>query len=139
MRKIGFTIVSILVLTLCVSVEASAKKKYPVIKFETTTIDMGVFSEEDPVRTVTFKFHNVGKADLVINYVHPSCGCTEVEYPKKPIPKGGSGEIVVTYDGTNKLPGKVSKHVQVFTNCKDDLVRIFIKGEMTPMPKQDLD
>lgn len=108
-------------------------KKYPEIKFEKTTIDLGVFSQDEPIRKCVFKFTNVGKAPLIINYVHPSCGCTVAEYPKEPIAPGASGEINVTYDGTGKMPGPMSKYVQVFTNCQNDLTRIFIKGEMTAM------
>lgn len=121
-----------MLLTMSVSVFAQAKK-YPEIKFEKTTIDLGVFSQDEPVRKCVFKFTNVGNAPLIINYVHPSCGCTVAEYPKEPIAPGASGEISVTYDGTGKMPGPMSKYVQVFTNCKNDLSRIFIKGEMTAL------
>ncbi len=127
---------SILVATLlcAISLSVSAQaKKYPEIKFEKTTIDLGVFSQDEPIRKCVFKFTNVGKAPLIINYVHPSCGCTDAQYPKEPIAPGASGEISVTYDGTGKMPGPMSKYVQVFTNCKNDLTRIFIKGEMTAM------
>ncbi|MCR5313954.1 MAG: DUF1573 domain-containing protein [Bacteroidaceae bacterium] len=122
-----------LLLSLVVAVGVSAKK-YPVIKFENTKISMGTFSMDDPVRTVTFKFTNVGKAKLVINYVHASCGCTAVDYPKDFVAPGASGEIKVTYNGFGKMPGKVNKHVQIFTNCKDEMSRIFITGEMTDVP-----
>ena len=80
-------------------------KKYPQIKFEKTTIDFGTFSMDDPVQKCTFKFKNVGDAKLVITAVHASCGCTVAEYPKDFISPGGSGEITVTYDGSNKMPG----------------------------------
>lgn len=113
-------------------------KKFPQIKFEKTTIDLGTFSQDQPVRKCVFKFTNVGKAPLIINYVHPSCGCTVAEYPKEPISPGASGEITVTYDGTGKMPGNFSKYVQVFTNCKDDLSRIFIKGYMSALKPEDV-
>ncbi len=120
---------SALMLTLCVQA-----KKYPVIKFEQTTIDMGEFSMDDPVQKVKFKFTNVGKAKLVINYVHASCGCTVAEYPKDYISPGASGEITVTYNGSGKMPGRFKKNIQIFTNCKDDMARIFITGDMTDVP-----
>lgn len=109
-------------------------KKWPVIKFEKTTIDVGTFSQDEPVQKAVFKFTNVGKAKLVINYVHTSCGCTVAEYPKDFIAPGGSGEITVTYNGEGKLPGNFKKHVQIFTNCKDDLSRVFIQGYMSAVP-----
>ena len=137
---------TILMVCLCVMPLAmTARKKseavlknYPEIKFEKTTIDLGIFSEDEPVRTCVFKFTNVGKAKLVINYVSTSCGCTNVEYPKDYISPGGSGEIKVTYDGKGKLPGKFKKVIQVFSNCKNDLSRLFINGEMSALPASEL-
>lgn len=133
MTKISFRLSLVAIMTAMTFVTMSAKKKYPEIKFEKTTIDLGTFSQDTPVQKCVFRFTNVGKAPLILNYVHPSCGCTGAEYPKDAIAPGASGEIVVTYDGTGKMPGNFSKYVQVFTNCKDDLVRIFIKGNMSAL------
>ncbi len=113
-------------------------KKYPEIKFEKTTIDLGVFSQDDPIQKCVFKFTNTGKGKLVINYVHTSCGCTVAEFPKDFISPGASGEIIVTYNGTGKMPGRFKKHVQIFTNCKNDLARVFIQGEMSALKKEVL-
>ena len=109
-------------------------KKYPQIKFEQTTIDMGTFSLEEPIQKCTFKFKNVGNAKLVINAVHVSCGCTVADYPKDFIAPGASGEITVTYNGAGKMPGPFRKNIQIFSNCKEDMTRIFIRGEMTDVP-----
>ncbi len=129
------TIRTLVLALVCVLALPVAARKYPVIKFEKTTVSIGTFSQDEPIRTCVFKFTNVGKGKLVINYIRTSCGCTVAEYPKDYISPGGSGEIKVTYDGTGKLPGKVKKYLQVFTNCKDDMTRIFISGEMTAVPK----
>lgn len=118
-------------LMLCVGVSA---KKYPQIKFEKTTHDFGTFCMDDAVQKCVFKFTNTGKAKLVINYVHPTCGCTVAEYTKDYIAPGGTGEITITYDGNGKMPGRFKKGIQVFTNCKDDMSRIYIMGEMTDVP-----
>lgn len=111
-------------------------KKYPVIKFEKTVIDFGTFSQDEPVQKAIFKFTNVGDSKLVINYVHTSCGCTVAEYTKDFISPGGTGQIVVTYNGSGKMPGEFKRYVQVFTNCKDELSRIFIKGYMSATKKK---
>lgn len=123
-------------MSLLISLYAEAKK-YPEIKFEKSTIDVGIFSQDEPIQKAVFKFTNVGKAKLVINYVHTSCGCTVAEYPKDFIAPGGSGEIIVTYNGEGKMPGNFKKHVQIFTNCKDDLSRVFIQGYMSAVPKNN--
>ncbi len=111
-------------------------KKYPEIKFERVTIDLGTFSQDETLHTCVFKFTNVGKAKLVINYVSTSCGCTGAEYPKDYISPGASGEIKVTYDSKGKVPGRFNKIIQVYTNCKDDLVKLSITGDMTALPRE---
>jgi len=133
------TVKILMLMMACMFTMTASAKKYPEIKFEKTTIELGVFSEDKPLQTCVFKFKNVGKAKLVITYVHTSCGCTVAEYPKDYISPGGSGEIRVTYDGKGKLPGKLKKSIQVYTNCKDDLARLYISGEMTAVPSSDLE
>lgn len=109
-------------------------KKFPEIKFEKTTIDLGTFSMDDPIQKCTFKFTNVGDAKLVITSAHASCGCTVADYPKEFIAPGASAEITVTYDASHKMPGRFKKSIQVFTNCKEEMTRIFIQGDMTDVP-----
>lgn len=128
----------ILVMIVCFAAHDVQAKKWPVIKFDKTTYHMGTFSQDEPIQVCVFKFRNVGKAPLVITLVHPSCGCTVADYPKDPIPVGGTGEIRLTYDGSHNMPGKVQKHAQVFTNCKDDMMRLWIVGTMSAMPAKDL-
>ena len=113
---------------------AQAKKK-PQIQFEETNIDLGTFPENDPVKTVKFKFKNVGNAKLVINSVSTSCGCTVADYPKDFIAPGATGVITVTYDGKGKYPGRFRKGISVFTNNGKDVTRLYIEGVMTS-PKQ---
>ncbi len=136
MIKLRFAFV-VMALLMVVGV-CQAKKKHAQIKYEQTTIDVGTFSQDDPVQKCTFKFYNVGDAKLYINYVHTSCGCTVADFPKDPISPGGSGEITVTYDGTHKMPGKFKKTIQVFSNCKDELSRVYILGNMSALTKEEL-
>lgn len=132
MRKLFLFIVLATILPLAITA-----KKHPEIKFETMTINLGKFSMDDPVRTCVFKFTNTGEAKLVITSAHASCGCTVPNYPKDYISPGSTGEIKVTYNGTGKLPGRFKKSIQVFTNCKKEMVRLFIEGEMTDTPDSE--
>ena len=132
---------TMMIVLACLFAMSATAKKYPVIKFEKTTIDFGTFSQDNPVQTCVFKFTNVGKAKLAITYVHTSCGFTVADYPKDFISPGGTGEIKVTYDGTGKLPGKLKKTIQVFYNGKpnsEDLVRIYVTGDMSAVSSKDL-
>ena len=133
MKKFSFLL---FLLSVCIAANVQAKKKYPAIKFEQTTVDLGTFAQDDAVRKCTFTFSNVGQAPLVLNYVHTSCGCTVADYPKDPISPGGRGVITVTYDGSNKMPGRFKKGIQIFSNCKTDLATVFITGNMTALTRE---
>lgn len=123
---------------LCCALGVGAKKKYPVLKFEKSTIDCGTFSQDEPEQVFKFKFTNTGNAKLVINSVRTSCGCTVADYPKEAISPGGSGVITITYNATGKLPGAWIRGITVFYNGHPSSKRIFIKGELSSMPKEDL-
>ena len=106
------------------------------IKFEKNTHDFGVFSEDAPKVTCTFKFTNVGDELLIIHQAVASCGCTAPVYPKEPIKPGESGEITVTYNGAGRFPGHFKKSITVRTNGKHEIVRLYISGDMTPSEKK---
>ena len=133
MKKTIF--ITLLLTIFCVGM-AQAKKR-PQIQFEQTTIDLGTFPESDPVRTVKFKFKNVGNAKLVINRVSTTCGCTVADYPKDFIAPGASGYITITYDGRGKYPGRFRKGISVFTNNGKDIARLYIEGVMTAPQQTD--
>ncbi|MBQ8362164.1 MAG: DUF1573 domain-containing protein [Bacteroidaceae bacterium] len=101
------------------------------ITFEVTTYDFGTFSENDPKVTCVFKFKNTGNAPLIIHQAVASCGCTVPDYTKQPIKAGESGEIKVTYNGAGRYPGKFRKTITVHSNATNDVVRLYIKGNMT--------
>ena len=107
------------------------------IKFEKTTHDFGTFSEDDPVVTCTFKFTNTGDGLLVIHQAVASCGCTVPVYPKEPIKPGEGGEITVTYNGAGKFPGHFKKSITIPTNGKQENVRLYVTGDMTPSTKTE--
>ena len=83
------------------------------IKFENTTHDFGSFSESSPKVTCTFKFTNVGDSPLAIQ-------------------PGESGEIIVTYNGAGKFPGRFQKTITLRTNGKSEITRLIVKGDMMP-------
>lgn len=105
------------------------------IKFDKTTHDFGTFSEDDPKVTCTFKFTNTGDGLLIIHQAVASCGCTVPEYSKEPIKPGESGEITVTYNGAGKFPGYFKKSITIRTNGKQEIVRLYVTGDMTPSSK----
>lgn len=100
------------------------------IKFEKTSHNFGTFPESSPKVTCTFKFTNTGDNLLVIHQAIASCGCTVPQYPKEPIKPGESGVITVTYDGTGKFPGHFRKSITLRTNAKQEIIRLYVEGDM---------
>ena len=107
------------------------------IKFEKTSHDFGTFSESSPKVTCVFKFTNTGDKLLVIHQAIASCGCTVPQYPKEPIKPGESGEITVTYNGAGKFPGHFKKSITIRTNGKQEIIRLYVTGDMLPSTKTE--
>lgn len=133
MTKKTLLIFSLLCFMFCIETSA---KKFPVLKFEQTTIDFGDLDPDNPQVTCVFKFTNVGKSKLIINQVKTSCGCTTADFTKEPISPGGTGFITVKYDGTGNRPSRIMKTIQVYSNAKEGMSRIFIRGELKSLPKE---
>ena len=112
--------------------EETENPKAPVIEFENITHNFGTIVQNSEAICV-FKFTNEGKEPLVIENVRSSCGCTVPEWSKEPIKKKGSGEIVVQYN-TN-TPTSFTKSITVYSNAKNNPVRLTITGIVEPLPE----
>ncbi len=105
----------------------------PVISFSKTEHDFGNINEGDIVETI-FSFKNTGKSELIITNARGSCGCTVPQWPKEPIPPGGSGEIKVKFNSNGK-PNKQRKTVTLTTNTAQGKETVIIKAQVTPKKK----
>ena len=117
-------------LMLCSFVSFAQQANEAEIKFDKTSHDFGIFTESNSKVTCTFTFTNTGNMLLVIHQAIASCGCTVPEYPKEPIKPGESGKIVVTYNGEGRFPGHFRKSITIRSNAKQEIVRLYIEGDM---------
>ncbi|MEM7087244.1 MAG: DUF1573 domain-containing protein [Bacteroidota bacterium] len=108
--------------------EAEASK-YPVMTFAETEFDFGTIDQGSPQEHV-FTFTNDGDADLIIVDAKSSCGCTVPEFTKDPVAPGGSGELLVKFNGSGK--NQVSKTVTITANTAAGKETIKIKAFVTP-------
>lgn len=104
---------------------APANPNAPVAKWDKLINDFGEIAQNIP-KTADFTLTNDGKEPLVITSAKASCGCTNLEYPKKPILPGKSGVINATYNAA--APGAFIKTVTVITNADPNPVILQIKG-----------
>ncbi len=100
----------------------------PRIEFDTAIFNFGRILQGEQVSTV-FKFTNTGDANLIINRVETSCGCTVPEYDRQPVAPGGKGVIRVRFDSDGK-EGTQYKTIKVTTNCKDNIFDLVLTGEV---------
>ena len=111
----------------------AANSEAPVMQFDKMMHDFGTINEGDKVET-TFSFTNTGKSDLIIVDARGSCGCTVPNYPKNtPIAPGESGEIVVSFDSSNK-PNMQQKTVTIAANTQSGRETLRIKAMVSPDP-----
>jgi hypothetical protein len=106
----------------------------PKISFEKNLHDFGKFKEADGKVTYKFEYVNTGGADLIIQNVSASCGCTAPRWTREPVPPGGKGFVAATYDPAGR-PGTFRKYVTVISNSNPGNVRLTIAGEVEAKPR----
>lgn len=103
----------------------------PVDNTPKTTVNFAEYEhsfgniKQDSENKHVFKFTNTGTEPLIIETANGSCGCTVPNYPKAPIPPGGTGEIEVEYK-PGKQENAQTKTVTVIANTepKETTLRI---------------
>lgn len=110
--------------------------KQATIVFEEQSHDFGDINQGDVVKHV-FKFKNVGDDTLRLSNVAVTCGCTTPEWTKKPIPPGGSGEILASFNSTGKM-GLQNKVITVISNASNAQATFTIKANVLPAPGDNM-
>ena len=98
--------------------------KYTTAKWSDTAIDFGTRKMGDLVN-ITFLCTNTGTKPLYLYDVHPSCGCTLVDYSKAAIEPGKQGRIEAQFDTKKSHPGVV--HKTVFVRYNVDNTSTYLK------------
>ena len=114
---------NILMLSALLALPASAQK----ITTQHEVVDCGLVKFRHPV-TAEFLMKNEGNKPLVIHNMLKSCGCTEVEYPKKSIAAGESFVVKAVYDA--KQMGTFNKQVCLYTNAADEPFILSMRGRV---------
>ena len=96
------------------------------VELSTQELDFGTFPKEEQ-RTGEILFKNVGDKPFVIHDVVTSCGCTKVDYPKTPIPPGGTLKFTITYEAEST--DYFRKSLKVYGNMAGSPVKIAVRGE----------
>ena len=103
---------------------------FPKFSFDQEEHNFGQIRDGDIV-SHTFRFTNSGEAPLIISKATAAGGCTVPQWPKQPIPVGGSGEIQVQFDSSNK-PGMQNKVVTITANTESKVKKLLIRAQVNP-------
>lgn len=110
--------------------------KAPKIFIEERTWDFGTIKQHSKV-THVFTVQNKGNADLIIERLRTTCGCTAAMISERRVAPGDSGDIKVTFNSGRRL-GKQKKYIYVQSNDPDESVlKLTVQGEVEtgPTPK----
>jgi hypothetical protein len=86
----------------------------PVLSADPAVHDFGEIVQGDAASCV-FVLKNLGTADLVIDEVRTTCGCTVAEPTKTTLAPGESTEVAATYNSANQS-GRQTKRIVVRSN-----------------------
>lgn len=112
-----------------VSKDGMTDAEMPSFEFENDVFEFGTISQGEKV-SHSFRFKNIGEADLIINKVEGSCGCTVMKgWPKHPVKPGELGKIDVVFDSNGKK-GIQNKTISVVANTYPSTTVLTLKGEV---------
>lgn len=99
----------------------------PVMTFEKSLHDFGDVRKGEK-REFTFIFTNTGDADLLIE-IGSACDCTTLDWPRRPVPPGGRGEIPIIFDSSSK-EGEITIDIDLIANTDPILNIIQFKANV---------
>lgn len=109
-----------------------------VVEFQQRMHDFGTIKEVNGPVSYDFVFTNRGNSPILIKNVESSCGCTSPEWTKQPILPGKTGYVKATFDPKDR-PGYFDKTITVFSNAKNPVVELKIKGSVEGRTRTVLD
>ncbi|MEY4668895.1 MAG: hypothetical protein RL518_1594 [Pseudomonadota bacterium] len=111
------------------SVRDAQSQPRPVLALTSNSYDFGTVAQGTKV-VHEFEVKNTGTADLVIQRLSPSCGCTATQLASPIIKPGASEKVRVTFDTTGFM-GDKTKTVAIASNdTNNPEVTVTIKGQV---------
>jgi hypothetical protein len=98
-------------------VDKAAADTGPLLKLTESEYDFGRVMQGHKV-VHEFSIQNAGDADLILQRISPSCGCTGAAVSSSTIKPGTSEKVRVTFD-TSGMYGSKAKTVSVQTNSRE--------------------
>jgi hypothetical protein len=94
-----------------------------------TAINFGTVKEGEKVNS-EFRFVNIGKVPLIVQFARASCGCTVAEKPKLPVMPGDTGMIKTTFNSEHRGGETVFKTIWVTSNADSTFKPLILRGKV---------
>jgi len=107
---------------------AQSDDNQALISFDRLEHDFGTIIEGEKV-VCYFDYENTGKADLVVNTVEATCGCTTPDWSSEPLKPGKRKSLQIIFDATGRS-GIQRKMVTVKSNASNSEVKITLKANI---------
>ena len=101
------------------------------LRFDALSHDFGTIAEDGGSVECLFRCRNTSTTPIVIVAARTSCGCTKVEFSRKPIPADSTATLRVTFNPMN-YPGAFARKIAIATSEGNLKEQLLIKGVVTP-------
>nr|WP_320120106.1 DUF1573 domain-containing protein [uncultured Marinifilum sp.] len=101
---------------------------YPKFEFSKEIHKFGEISEGE-IGVCEFYFKNIGDRDLIISNIESSCGCTNVNWEKKPIKSGSESKITIEFNSEGRT-GKQYKVITLYANTLKREKKLYITAQI---------
>ena len=100
----------------------------PLMLFDTLIHDFGTIIEGERV-VCYFDYRNGGEANLIINAVEATCGCTTPNWSREPLEPGEKETLEIIFDASGRS-GEQRKLVTVKSNASNQVVQLTIRAKV---------
>ncbi|MDR0765986.1 MAG: DUF1573 domain-containing protein [Odoribacteraceae bacterium] len=107
---------------------ASDSTRLTRVELPETMFDFGKVARGEIV-SHAFSVKNTGDKDLIIIDVLTGCGCTSLDFPRRPVKPGKSGKIEVKFN-SNGLHGLQHKTIHVYANVRERRFELLVKASI---------
>lgn len=133
MKKIILITAALIVLVCCTLFlafypDTNALSASPTsIRIERDTMNLGTMKYGSK-QMLVFRITNIGDQPLFIRDVRPSCGCTGVDWEKRPVSPKGIVEIKVVFEPASL--GRFFKSIDVLCNTEAHVHQLYLRGDV---------
>ena len=102
------------------------------LNIEKRGINLGNITRSSTPISLSFTGVNTGNAPLVLTYVHPSCNCVRLKYPREPIAPGDTLYIRGTLNPQGLSEGQFRRDIIIRSNATESKIRLIMTGTIVP-------